>query len=117
MKSNLLLFVFALIVANIPSLASGQTKSSTPPPPPLTKRSTIRDKGKKAIPPAPPLSSIKSAHKKRSSSVSRMSAYQTPGRDTSGRKDLSGKPIGFYPINKGTDTVDPSRQQSAIRRR
>ena len=31
----------------------------------------------------------------------------------SGRKDLSAKPIGFYPTSKGVDTVDPNRQQTA----
>jgi hypothetical protein len=100
MKLTPLFFVFALIVANIPSLASGQTKSSAPPPPSLTKSSA---KGKRAIPPPPPISSIKSARKRRSSSASKVGDYQAPGQDTTGRVDLSAKRTGFYPITKGVD--------------
>jgi hypothetical protein len=114
MKLTPLFFVFALIVANIPSLASGQTKSSAPPPPSLTKLSA---KGKRAIPPPPPISSMKSAHKRRRSSASKVGDYQALGRDTTGRQDLSAKRIGFYPITKGVDTVNPSQQASAIRRK
>jgi hypothetical protein len=114
MKLTPLFFVFALIVANIPSLASGQTKSSVPPPPSLTKGSA---KGKRAIPPPPPISSMKSAHKRRRLSASKLGDYQVLGRDTTGRADLSAKRIGFYPITKGVDTVNPSQQASAIRRK
>jgi hypothetical protein len=114
MKLTPLFIVFALIVANIPSPASGQTKSSAPPPPSLAK-SSAKGKGKRAIPPPPPISSMKSAHKKRRSSASKVGDYQAPGRDMTGRADLSAKRTGFYPITKGVDIVNPSQQQSAIR--
>jgi hypothetical protein len=118
MKLTPLFFVFSLIVANIPSLASGQTKSSTPPPPSLTKLSAKgKVNGKRAIPPPPPISSIKSARKRRSASTSKVGDYQAPGQDTTGRRDLSAKGTGFYPITKGVDTVNPSQQQSASRRK
>jgi hypothetical protein len=117
MKLTPLFVVFALIVANIPSLASGQTKSSTPPPPSLAK-SSAKGKGKRAIPPPPPISSMKSAHKRRSSSASnKVGDYQAPGRDMTGRADLSAKRTGFYPITKGVDIVSPSQQQSANRQK
>jgi hypothetical protein len=114
MKLTPLLFVFALIVPNFPSHASGQTKSSAPPPPSLAKASA---KGKRAIPPPPPISSMKSAHKRRRMSVSKVGDFQATGRDTTGRADLSAKRIGFYPITKGVDTVNPSQQQSANRQK
>jgi hypothetical protein len=100
MKFTLPLFVVALIAANIPSLASGQTKSTTPPPPPLTKRSTVRAKSHKGIPPAPPISSIKSVHKLRPSSAA-ATRYQPPGQDVTGRRDMSAKPVSRYPVAKG----------------
>jgi hypothetical protein len=115
MKFTPVLFVFALIAANIPSLAEAQTKSSTPPPPPLTKSSVARGKGMRAIPPPPPISSIKTPHKRHASSAHKMAANQAPGRDMSGRRDMSARSTGFYPVTKGVDTVDPKRQQSAIK--
>jgi hypothetical protein len=115
MKFTPLFFGIALIVASLPSLARGQTKSSTPPPPSLTKWSA-KGKGKKAIPPPPPISSIKSANKRHHSSA-RMGDYTKPGRDVTGRHDLSAKSTGFYPVTKGADTVNPSTQQPASKPR
>jgi hypothetical protein len=117
MKSTLLLFMFALMVANSPSTASGQTISRTPPPPPLAKRSTVKAKGNKAIPPAPPSALSKSELKKRNSWSSKASRYQTPGREVTGRRDMSGKPTGFYPVTRGVDIPNPSAQLSASKRK
>ena len=44
----------------------------------------------------------------------RMNALPSPGLDTSGRIDMSGKPVAFYPVSRGTDKPEPTKQ--AVRR-
>jgi hypothetical protein len=113
MKFTPMFFVLVLFAGSIPSVASGQTKSDTPAPPPLKKSSTAVRKGRKAIPPPPPISSIKSPRKRRGLSAGTTGTVL--GREETGRIDMSGKPVGFYPVTRGTDAVNPSRQAPATR--
>jgi hypothetical protein len=115
MKFTPVLIACALLALLGPSIAKAQTKSSTPPPPPpLAKTLKSEAKGRKAIPPPPPLSSIRSPRKKRSTSVARSNPLHSPGTDPTGRMDLEGKNVAFYPIVKG-DVVKPNMQQSALK--
>ena len=114
MKITPVLIACALLALHGPSIAKAQTKSSTPPPPPLAKTLKSEAKGRRAIPPPPPLSSIRSPRKKRST-VARSNPLHSPGTDPTGRMDLEGKNVAFYPIVKG-DVVKPNMQQSALKK-
>jgi hypothetical protein len=116
MKFTPAFVALAFFAVHGPSIANAQTKSTTPPPPPLTGSLKAQSKGSRAIPPPPPISSIKAPKKRRTLTASHSSALRhTPGREESGRIDLEGKPVPFYPVTRGVDTVSPRAQQSAIK--
>lgn len=113
MKFTLVLSAFAFVILVGSSVVNAQTKSGTPPPPSLTRPTKAQAKGRRAIPPPPPISSIRVPRKRRITSSGHVNGLHTPGRDESGRIDLEGKPVPFYPVTKGVDTVSPKSQQSA----
>jgi hypothetical protein len=117
MKFTTAFVALALFALHGPSVAQAQTKSTTPPPPPLTRSLKAQSKGMKAIPPPPPISSIRGPKKRRALTTSHSNSLRhTPGRDETGRVDLQGKPVPFYPVTRGVDTVNPRAQQSAIKK-
>lgn len=95
---------------------NAQTKLTAPSAPPLSKPKTSMTKGRRSIPPPPPISSIRTPRSKRTATSGRFDAMRMPGRDPSGRIDMLGKPVNFYPVTHGVDQVKPNAQASAIKR-
>jgi hypothetical protein len=81
------------------------------PPPPINAKA--KPKSKEVIPPAPPIARLR--HRAKASSASAMASHRTPGHDTSGRTDMSAKPVPFYPVARAANQSDLKKQASAIR--
>ncbi len=104
-----------LMVAGMPALAIAQTGPG--PAPPIIGSGSVKAKGSSAIPPAPAVSARSSSKSKATKRAAARMAEKNrvPGFEVTGRIDMSGKPVAFYPTSKGAIAVDPRKQQSAIK--
>lgn len=58
---------------------------------------------------------MRTSRKRRSTTTAHYNPLHTPGRDDSGRIDLDGKPVPFYPVTRGVDKLTPNMQKSAVK--
>ncbi len=110
-KPTLLLFTMFLLVESVPAIAqttgtgTAVQKRAVPP-----LRGTVRSR--RTIPPPPPLSA-RGIHHRSTKSGPLKSQHDPYAGDPTGRVDLAGKPVRFYPSARQSNAV--LKQESATR--
>jgi hypothetical protein len=108
MKSFAIPIVAAILLSLFGSSAHAQSPATG------TKTRTPSAKAKRRIPPAPPLPMGSSKYR-----ASAKKPAQLGEPDSTGRKDLAGKSVGFYPISKAVkpvqNSMSPIRQTKRVK--
>jgi len=98
MKSFLIPIMAATLLAVF--VSSAEAQSPAPVPARATQKRTPSATTKRRIPPAPPITMARSRYR---SSATKQAAIGDP--DPSGRKDMVGGNVPFYPVSRGAKAV------------